>query len=106
MRAGKGLAFGLVFAGAATGPALADAIVKIVNNATSAVTVRIDGGYGCRAQAKAAAPDETDKPNECTFGTSAGEHTLGFEFDGGRKSSTRSITVPATGYALTLTGAE
>jgi hypothetical protein len=46
-----------------------------------------------------------DMSDQCTFGTTTGDHVLQLQFDGG-KTSTKSINVPATGYALTLTGAE
>jgi hypothetical protein len=105
MRVGASVAFGIVLAAAVAGPANADAIVRIVNTSNSPVTVRIDGAFGCRAQSKAAAPPDMDMVNQCSFGTSTGNHTFEFHFDNG-KDFVRSVTIPQTGYAVTLTGDE
>jgi hypothetical protein len=105
MRAGAGVALGLVLAAGAAGPACADGIVRIVNAANIAVTVRIDGSFGCRAQSVATAPPDMDMANRCSFGTTIGNHVLEFHFDDG-KSSTRTVSVPAAGYAVTVNGTE
>jgi hypothetical protein len=105
MRAGAQFAFAFALAAAAASPACADAIVKIVNKANTSVTVRVDGSFGCRAQSKATAPADVDMSEECTFGTTTGVHTLEVEFDG-KNTFSKSIDVPATGYSLTLNGAE
>jgi hypothetical protein len=66
MRAGGVIVLG---AGLAAGPPWADAIVQITNTAKATVTVRIDGGFGCRAQSKTTAPPDMDLANQCSFGT-------------------------------------
>jgi len=105
MRVGAFLAVGVVAAVASQCPAYADAIVRIVNASNFAVTVRIDGSFGCRAQSKAAASTDEDSANRCTFGATTGDHVLELDFDGG-KSSSRPVNIPASGYSLTLTGTE
>jgi hypothetical protein len=105
MRVGAPVAFGIVLTAALAGPASADAIIRILNTSNSPVTVRIDGAFGCRAQSKAAAPPDMDMVNQCSFGTSTGNHVVEFHFDNG-KDSVRSVAVPQTGYAVTLTGDE
>ncbi len=105
MSVGRASAFGIVLAFAAANACHADAIVKVVNKSNSAVTVRIDGNFGCRAFSKATAPTDLDMPDQCTFGASTGNHIFELQFDGG-KSSSKSGNVPASGYVLTLTGNE
>jgi hypothetical protein len=90
---------------AATVPACADGIVQITNASASAVTVRIDGNFGCRAMSKKTAPGDMDVSDHCSFGATTGNHVLQFDYDVG-KSPTRSVSVPSTGLVLTLTGGE
>lgn len=97
-----GLLIGLGAAGAAQA---SDAIVSIANNANAGVIVRVDGNFGCRAESKATAPPDMDSPFRCSFGTTVGPHVLDFRYDDG-KSGSRSVAVPQTGYALTLSGNE
>ena len=106
MRAGAALtiAFALAPVVMAT-PCLADGIVTIVNQARSAVTVRVDGAFGCRAVSKSASPSDMDVSDVCTFGATLGNHLLELHYDDG-KTASKSIEVTAKGYTLTLTGAE
>jgi hypothetical protein len=105
MRVGALVTFGLVAGLAATQAALADGIVRIVNASDSAVTVRMDGTYGCRAPAKLAAPSDIDMPNQCSFGATNGNHTLEFDYDNG-KSAKKAVSIGASGVTLTLPGDE
>jgi hypothetical protein len=90
---------------AASGAAHADGIVRIVNGAASAVTVRIDGVFGCHAPAKPSGSTDIDMPTECSFGAADGSHALEFHYDNGTSSS-RTVTITSAGLKLTLTGKE
>ncbi|MGD0191447.1 MAG: hypothetical protein ABSD74_11965 [Rhizomicrobium sp.] len=85
--------------------AFADGIIRIVNASASAVTVRIDGTFGCRAPAKPAASTDIDMPTVCSFGAADGSHTLDVHYDDGTASS-RAVTITPAGLKLTLTGKE
>ena len=82
--------------------ACADGIVKIVNAAKAGVTVRIDGGFACRAESPVQSPDSVE-PDHCSFGATVGSHALEFDFDDS-KTEKKTINVPANGLTLTLTG--
>jgi len=106
MRAGAALSItGTITALAMATPCLADGIISITNQAKAAVTVRIDGAFGCRAVSKNSGPTDMDVSNVCTFGATLGNHLLEFHYDDG-KATSKSIDLTAKGYALTVTGAE